>query len=148
MGVDTRKSKEEQELERRFALEKRLAECREIAARDEAIARQIQEELEAEERRLKQEQALLDQEIARRMQQRYEPPPVLPPQPYEEDEQLAREMQERYFRRVRAAGDSLDEQTRTQLVSGVFGSAILKKNLLLKMIFQVLKRKFDPKISF
>jgi hypothetical protein len=117
MGVDTRKSKEEQELEKRFALEKRLAECREIAARDEAIARQLQEQIEAEERRLKQEQDLLDQEIARRMQQRYEPPPIIPPSAYEEDERIAREMQERYMRRQRglASAGSLDERTRSEL---------------------------------
>uniref|UniRef100_A0AC34GR50 Coiled-coil domain-containing protein n=1 Tax=Panagrolaimus sp. ES5 TaxID=591445 RepID=A0AC34GR50_9BILA len=120
MGVDTRKSKEEQELEKRYALEKRLAECREIAARDEAIAKQLQQDLEAEERRLKQEQDILDQEIARRMQARYEPPLIIPPptSTYEEDERLAREMHEKYLRRMRglATAGSLDERTRGELV--------------------------------
>jgi hypothetical protein len=117
MGVDTRKSKEEQELEKKYALEKRLAECREIAARDEAIAKKLQQDLEAEELRLKQEQALLDQEIARRMTERYEAIPVIPQVAYEEDERLAREMHEKYLRRMRglASSGSLDERTRNEL---------------------------------
>ena len=119
MGVDTRKSKEEQELEKKYALEKRLAECREIAARDEAIAKRLQQELEAEELRLKQEQALLDQEIARRMTERYEAIPVVPQVAYAEDERLAREMHEKYLRRMRglATSGSLDERTRNELES-------------------------------
>ena len=119
MGVDTRKSREEHERERREAFEKRMREVNEIARGDEELARRMQMEIEAEERRRIEEQARRDAEVARNLQDTrnsiYEE--IQSPVPYEEDERLARELQERYLRRVSGTRGMLDERTQNELVS-------------------------------
>lgn len=119
MGVDTRKSKEEQEAERRQILEQRMREAEMIARRDEELARQMQQEIENEDRRYREEQARRDEELARRYLEnnpQYSEIPVTTPVPYEEDEMLARELQGRYLRRVSGSRSMLDERTQQELV--------------------------------
>uniref|UniRef100_A0A914C1U8 histone deacetylase n=1 Tax=Acrobeloides nanus TaxID=290746 RepID=A0A914C1U8_9BILA len=116
MGVDTKKSKEEQMLEKKYALEKRVAEAREIAIRDEEVARQFQREIEAEEARRKVEQARIDEELAKRLQlTEGHAQPITSGHDLTEDERIARELQERYLRRLNKPNRRLDEEVQNQL---------------------------------
>ena len=121
MGVDTKKSREEHERERRELLEKRMREHSEIARRDEEMAKRMQMEIESEERRRTEELARRDAEIARNLQENHtlSDDEVHTPIPYEEDERLARELQERYLRRVSGSRGTLNETTQNELV-GLF----------------------------
>uniref|UniRef100_A0A914X708 Coiled-coil domain-containing protein n=1 Tax=Plectus sambesii TaxID=2011161 RepID=A0A914X708_9BILA len=95
VGSDTKKTKEEQELEDKYAAEYRAQVQRDLAEKDAQLALQMQLELEREEKRKLEEIARIDQEIARRIQTQesndgYRQPRYDPT----DDELLARQLQE------------------------------------------------------
>lgn len=101
IGKDTRRSRFEQELEDRYAASLRAQQMNHIAQRDEEIARNLQEELEKEEKLRKEIQAQLDAEFAsflqldeeRRRERREQRARA---RTEAEDERIARELQSRY----------------------------------------------------
>uniref|UniRef100_A0A7E4VWN8 CCDC50_N domain-containing protein n=1 Tax=Panagrellus redivivus TaxID=6233 RepID=A0A7E4VWN8_PANRE len=141
VGSDTRVSRVEQEAEKRAAMERHLQRVREQAAADEELARRLQAQLEEEDLRRFANLTHNDAALARRlsaghdlgmgssststavaatviepvMEAEVDDHVVVAPIPYDDDERLARELQERYLRRVSGARGALDRRTQQEL---------------------------------
>lgn len=103
VGKDTKKSREEQEIEDRYAVMLRQQQLNAIAANDARVAERLQQEIEEKEKRYKERITQLDAEYARDLDMRER-------RKHEErrranieaaDEQYARELQEYYNARLR-----------------------------------------------
>ncbi|KAI1712296.1 hypothetical protein Ddc_12533 [Ditylenchus destructor] len=136
IGGDFKKSKEEQMAEATLATEKRLQEAEEIARRDEELAREIQRQLEEEDRRNQLSLAQMDEELARRLHLEEHDKNVFSSARgsqfcenesgpstsngasfgVEKDEDYAKKLQERYYQKFsRKPHRQLDENTQNEV---------------------------------
>ncbi|KAI1711640.1 hypothetical protein DdX_10102 [Ditylenchus destructor] len=136
IGGDYKKSKEEQLAEATLAAGKRLQEAEEIARRDEELAREIQRQLEEEDRRNQLSLAQMDEELARRLHLEEHDKNVFssargsqagesqsgpstsngPSFGVEKDEDYAKKLQERYYQKFsRKPHRHLDENTQNEV---------------------------------